>query len=173
MTHETFQNVNVLFIIILVLYIWRIGKGSRDGFIAEVGVLADICIVSFMVADLVTAVDSIIDKEIVSFLTSAAVFLIILIARKVIRAVFCLLKWIAKLPLLNSLNQLFGLLAGAFEATVIVWAFYTFLPDLKTFLPGDVVMKQVTENTFLNYLYLHNELGTLVQTVSHLLVQKK
>lgn len=173
MPHEFLNNMNVLFIIILILYIWRIGKGSREGFVSEIGTLADICIVSFMVADLVTVADSIIDKELISFLTSAAVFLIILLARKVIRAVFCLLKWIARLPLLNSLNQVLGLIAGALEATVIVWAFYTFLPDLSSFLPGDIVMKQVTSNTFLNFLYLHNELGTLVQTVAHLLVQKK
>jgi uncharacterized membrane protein required for colicin V production len=166
------QNINIIFLIAIILYIWRISKGSTTGFVGEIGALADIAIVSFMVVVAITFIDSIIDKNLISLLASGVVFLVVLIARKVIRAVFCSLKVIAKLPLISSLNQFLGLLAGAIEATIIIWVFYSILPAINDLFPGNAIMNQITSNTFLNYLYFHNDLGNLVQTLTHFLTQK-
>lgn len=165
---QIIQNINIVFIIVVLLYIWRLSVGSNEGFIGEVGALIDICIVSFLVVDIITLVDSFIDKEFLSGVTAIVVFVVITILRKIIRLIFGSLKWLAKLPLLNALNRTLGLVAGALEATVIVWVFYSFIPNINMLIPNNTILSQIDRNTFLYYLYTHNELGTLVNMATHL-----
>ncbi len=160
---------NLLFFVILIVYIWRVTMGARRGLVGEVGALADICIVSFLVVDGIAVFDSIINKKLLTFLASGVIFLVVLIARKAIRAVFALLQWIVKLPILHSLNMFFGIAAGAFEATVIVWVFYAFLPYVNALFPDNFLIDQIAKNTFLSWLYLNNALGSLVTFLSTLM----
>lgn len=166
------QNVNIVFLLVLILYIWRITRGSTQGLVGEVSAFADIVIVCFLVIVGITFFDSILNKNLISLLISGILFLVVLIARKVIKAVFCSLQVIAKLPLLSHLNQFLGLLAGVIEATLIVWVFYAFLPAISAVIPGNAIMDRITSNTFLNYLYFHNDLDGFVQAITHFLVGK-
>ncbi|MCR5716901.1 MAG: hypothetical protein K6G23_08660 [Lachnospiraceae bacterium] len=156
---------------ILILYIWRVTSGARAGLVGEIGNLADICIVSFLIVDAIAMFDNIINKNLVSFLTSGVIFLVVLIARKAIKAAFALLEWIVKFPILNRLNLFFGIVAGVFEATILVWVFYAFHPYINAAFPNNNLVEQIAGNTFLSWLYLHNGLGTLVTTLSGLLKQ--
>ena len=117
--------------IVILIYIWRIFNGSRGGLIDEVGALADTVIVSAMVVSGIVVIESVLGKNLIGFLVSGIILLVILIARKLIRMVFCSLGLIAKLPLLNWLNKFLGTLAGVIEATVVIWVGFAVISCLN------------------------------------------
>ena len=87
--------------IVILIYIWRIFNGSRNGLIDEVGALADIVIVSAMVVAGIIVIESVLGKNLIGFLVAGIIFLVILIARKLIRVVFCSLGLTANMTALT------------------------------------------------------------------------
>lgn len=153
----------IILIIVALIYIWRIFQGSRNGLIDEVGALADIVIVSLAVVAGIVVIESALGKNLIGFLVSGIILLIILIARKLLRLVFCSLGLIAKLPILSGLNRLFGTIAGVIEATVIVWVGFAVISCLRIPIGGEPLVALITENKFLYFLYQHNMLYNFIQ----------
>lgn len=153
----------IVLTIVALIYIWRIFQGSRNGLVDEVGALADIVIVSLAVVAGIVVMESILEKNLIGFLVSGIILLIILIARKLIRLVFCSLGLIVKLPLLSGLNRLFGTAAGVIEATVIVWVGFAVISCLRIPINGELLVTLITENKFLDFLYRHNMLYNFIQ----------
>ena len=150
----------IILIVVALIYIWRIFQGSRNGLIDEVGALADIVIVSMAVVAGIVVIESALGKNLIGFLVSGIILLIILIARKLLRLVFCSLGLIAKLPILSGLNRLFGTIAGG---TVIVWVGFAVISCLRIPIDGEPLVALITENKFLNFLYQHNMLYNFIQ----------
>lgn len=155
----------IILIVVALIYIWRIFQGSRNGLIDEVGALADIVIVSLAVVAGIVVIESILGKNLIGFLVSGIILLIILIARKLLRLVFCSLGLIAKLPILSGLNRLLGTIAGVIEATVIVWVGFAVISCLRIPIDGEPLVTLITENKFLNFLYQHNMLYNFIQRI--------
>ncbi len=155
----------IVLIIVAAIYIWRIFKGSRNGLIDEVGALADIVIVSVAVVAGIVMIESILGKNLIGFLVAGIILLIILIARKLIRILFCSLGLVAKLPFLNGLNKFLGLLAGIMEATVIIWVGFAVISCLNIPVNGKPLLELITVNRFLDFLYRHNLLYNFIQRV--------
>lgn len=151
--------------IVILIYIWRIFNGSRNGLIDEVGALADTVIVSAMVVSGIVVIESVLGKNLIGFLVSGIILLVILIARKVIRMVFCSLGLIAKLPLLNWLNKFLGTLAGVIEATVVIWVGFAVISCLNIPINGEPLVTLITANRFLDFLYRHNMLYNFIQRI--------
>ncbi len=151
--------------IVILIYIWRIFNGSRNGLIDEVGALADTVIVSAMVVSGIIVIESVLGKNLIGFLVSGIILLVILIARKVIRMVFCSLGLIAKLPLLNWLNKFLGTLAGVIEATVVIWVGFAVISCLNIPINGEPLVTLITANRFLDFLYRHNMLYNFIQRI--------
>lgn len=151
--------------IVILIYIWRIFNGSRNGLIDEVGALADTVIVSAMVVSGIIVIESVLGKNLIGFLVSGIILLVILIARKLIRVVFCSLGLIAKLPLLNWLNKFLGTLAGVIEATVVIWVGFAVISCLNIPINGEPLVTLITANRFLDFLYRHNMLYNFIQRI--------
>lgn len=151
--------------IVILIYIWRIFNGSRGGLIDEVGALADTVIVSAIVVAGIVAIESVLGKNLIGFLVAGIILLVILIARKLIRMVFCSLGLIAKLPLLNWLNKFMGTLAGVIEATVVIWVGFAVISCLNIPINGQPLITLITANRFLDFLYRHNMLYNFIQRI--------
>lgn len=149
--------------IVILIYIWRIFQGSRYGLIDEVGALADIVIVSLAVVAGIVVIESALGKNVIGFLVSGIILLIILITRKLIRLVFCSLGLLVKLPLLSGLNRLMGTLAGIVEATVLIWVGFAIISCLRIPVNGKTLVELITANRFLDFLYRHNMLYNFIQ----------
>lgn len=151
--------------IVILIYIWRIFNGSRNGLIDEVGALADTVIVSAMVVSGIVVIESVLGKNLIGFLVAGIILLVILITRKLIRMVFCSLGLIAKLPLLNWLNKFLGTLAGVIEATVVIWVGFAVISCLNIPINGEPLVTLITANRFLDFLYRHNMLYNFIQRI--------
>lgn len=149
--------------IVICIYIWRIYQGSRNGLIDEAGALADFVIVSLAVISGIVVIESALEKHLIGILVSGIILLIILIARKLIRFIFCSLGLLTKLPLLSGLNKFMGLLAGIAEATVVIWVAFAVISCLKIPVKGQLLVELIRENIFLNFLYQRNLLYNFIQ----------
>ncbi|MBE5852667.1 MAG: CvpA family protein [Lachnospiraceae bacterium] len=157
--------MQIILIIILLIYIWRIYQGIKRGLIEEMGALASILLISVAVITLVTLIESILLKNVIAFLVTGIILMILLIAWKVIKIVICSLGFIAKLPLLSSLNKLFGFLAGVVEATVIAWAVFTLLTSVEVYVGNVLILDGARQNVFVNFLYENNMLHEGLQKI--------
>lgn len=155
----------IVLLVVVFIYIWRVFSGSRNGLIDEVGALADIVIVSFAVVAGIVVIESILGKSLIGFLVSGIILLIILIARKLLRAIFCSLGLIVKLPLLNGLNKFLGTLAGIVEATVVIWVGFAVISCLRIPVNGQPLVGLITANRFLDFLYQHNLLYNFIRRI--------
>lgn len=153
----------IVLIIVALIYIWRIFQGSRNGLIDEVGALADIVIVSLAVVAGIVTIESILGKNLIGFLVAGIILLVILIARKLLRLIFCSLGLLAKLPILSGLNRLLGTLAGVVEATVVIWVGFAVISCLRIPINGEPLVALITANKFLDFLYRHNMLYNFIQ----------
>ena len=135
--------------IVVLIYIWRVFSGSRNGMIDEVGNLADIVIVSFAVVAGIVVFESALGKNLIGFLVSAIILLVILIARKLIRLVFCSL----------------GLIAGIVEATAVIWVAFAVIGCMRIPVNGQPLVELIRANLFLNFLYEHNMLYNFIQKI--------
>lgn len=153
----------IVLAVVALIYIWRIFTGSRNGLIDEVGALADIVIISVAVVAGIVVMESILGKNLIGFLVSGIIFMIILITRKLLRVVFCSLGLIAKLPLISGINRLLGTLAGIMEATAIVWVGFAVISCMRIPVYGAPLVALVTSNRFLDFLYQHNLFYNFIQ----------
>lgn len=148
--------MQIILIIILVIFIWRVYQGTKRGLIDEIGALANILLSAIAVVAIVTMIESIILKNLIGFLVTGIILLILLIAWKVIRFIICSLRVIAKLPILNSLNRMLGLLAGLLEATLISWVILTVITSFDIYIGGVHIIEEIQRNPFVNFLYANN-----------------
>ena len=81
--------MQIILIIILLIYIWRIYQGIKRGLIEEMGALASILLISVAVITLVTLIESILLKNVIAFLVTGIILMILLIAWKVIKIIIC------------------------------------------------------------------------------------
>ena len=162
------MNVNILFILVMAMYVWRISVAAKEGIIGEVGNLANICIVSFLVADAVAVINCVLEKRWYGFFVCLIAFILVSFGRKVIRWIFGLLGKLASIPVISNLNAFLGVLAGALEVTAAVWALYTFMPSINELLPGNTIMAMVERNRFLSFLYDNNHLQQMIDVIAKL-----
>ena len=162
--------MQIVLIIILLIYIWRIYQGIRRGLIDEIGALANIVMVSIAVITGVTLIESIIQKNLIAFLVSGIILLILLIAWKVIKIIFCSLSFIAKLPILSSLNRFFGFIAGVAEATIISWVLLTLITSIEVYVGDTLIIEEIGQNVFVNFLYENNMLHEGLQKIIDIFV---
>lgn len=153
----------IILTVIALIYVWRIFKGSHNGLVGEVGSLADIVIISLAVVAGIVLVESILGKKLIGFLVSGIILLIALLARGLLRVVFGSLGLIAKLPLISGCNKFLGAFAGVAEGTAIAWVGFALISLLNIPVNGEPLVRLVTANRFLNFLYQNNMLYRFIQ----------
>ncbi|MDE7327426.1 MAG: CvpA family protein [Lachnospiraceae bacterium] len=100
---------------------------------------------------------------------SALSFVATFVAMIVLLKVLCFsLDLISKLPLLNQVNHLLGMVAGLAYALLLVWVGAVVLTALGSTQAGSNLMKQVNDSAFLSFLYNNNPLLGKVADLSKL-----
>ena len=72
------------------------------------------------------------------------------------------LDLIAKLPVLDSVNHMGGLVVGLLEGLVIVWILFLVITLCQGNEWGSQMMEEVQENVFLKLLYENNPIEKLI-----------
>lgn len=93
-------------------------------------------------------------------------FLIIYI---VIRIVGCMLDMMSRVPVVNGLNKIGGLLFGLINGAVFLWVACIVLTIFSTTEWGKYIFGQINESVILSYIYNNNYLLTLLANMGKVL----
>jgi Colicin V production protein. len=96
---------------------------------------------------------------VINALAFSLTFIVILILLWVISIA---LDIISKLPLLNQINKLAGLVAGFVHGVILVWLLFIILTVFSSSEIGQKAMVMISENQFLSLLYNYNYLLNFV-----------
>lgn len=87
----------------------------------------------------------------------ALAFVLLFVAFMIALALICTsLNLISKLPVLNGVNHMLGLLCGFAFSLVIVWVMCVALTALASTTFGGNMMAQINESEILSFIYNHN-----------------
>lgn len=93
----------------------------------------------------------------------AIVFFVLLVVLVVIFTIIVAVVSLAtRLPIVNSVNRIGGMLFGALEGVLVVWALFVVIAMAARTSFGVEAYRQITENSFLQMLYDKNILMSIV-----------
>lgn len=155
--------MNVLLIVFCVLLLWRIASGMKKGIVREV-----LSLVTTLFVALVIGMGSIIfrayhDEDFLSILLMLVGITVLSIVYSLIKLVFFPAKVITKLPVISSLDKLFGIAAGIAETLIVFWTLCYALLYLDLGVMREEILFMIGENPILSMLYQYNMLGLLLE----------
>lgn len=148
--------MNVLVIILAVLVIWRAYKGFRKGFAYEVNYLVSVFMALVVLSIMLLLIASIIEKNTKTIIISAVLLVAVSLLYRLAGVLMKSIETIAKLPVINLVNMLLGMAAGALEVLAVFWIMYVVIYNFPTGAFGEYIMEWTKESTILINIYNKN-----------------
>lgn len=147
------MNINIIFIILILILIWRMVSGFQKGMVKELISFVTLIVLSLLVVLLGLGLDSYMDKEIVRLVVIVILVLLLIIGYKLLDFFFFTAKLFAKLPVVKKVDKLLGAVVGIAETVIFVWALYAILSIFDIGDIGIQLWTYIEENVVLRYLY--------------------
>lgn len=147
------MNINLFFIILVLILLWRIVSGFQKGMVKELISFVSLIVLSLLVVLLAVGLHSYMDKEIVSGIVVVILILILIIGYKLLDFFFFTAKLFAKLPVIKSADKLLGAVIGVAETVILIWAMFAILSIFDLGRIGTDIWAAVEHNIILKYLY--------------------
>ena len=147
------MEINLLLIILVVVAVWRMWMGFRNGLIDEMNRVISLMAALFVLALAVMIIYGFMEENTKNIITAVIALVVTGLAFRLINIVMKSLKALVKLPIINLLNGILGAAAGFAEIILLCWIMYTviqLLPDNKV---GEQIMIWTNENQYLMTLY--------------------
>lgn len=150
--------MNILLIIVGIVLVWRMVEGYQKGMVKEIISLVSLIVLSLVLVLLAAILNAYLDKQIVNIIVAVILLLILCIAHKLVGIVFFSAEAISKLPIMESLDKVLGILFGAVETVIFIWVTYTVFYIFDMGALKEQFFQYVSESRILTYLYEHNYL---------------
>lgn len=158
-------KINLPFIIFVVLFLIFAVRAFKNGFVEELCAVISAIIASIAILLLAVAVCGVFDKERIQFVVAIVLIILLGIVYKLLSYFFTSLKLIAKLPVVNVLDQILGMLMALAEVVVLVWAVYCVVIILGGGSFGTWILRCVNANPLMHFMYRYNYLYGIVSNL--------
>ena len=108
------------FIIIVLIFIWRVAIGFRKGMVQEVISLIAMAVAGVFVVLILGAIGSYLNQEIGKVIQMVLVLFAVCLVYRLVHVLFTSLELVSKLPIIKGLDKLLGAVVGCAEAVLIV-----------------------------------------------------
>lgn len=108
------------YILVILIFIWRIRSGYKKGLTAELNNMFSIIIAIAAGFVIKNGVEAYLDGRIGTLLSKIAVLGLIFVIQRIINFILKTIKIFAKLPIIRGLDKILGIAAGLLEAIAIV-----------------------------------------------------
>lgn len=98
-------------------------------------------------------------------LQGISVLIAFLIAQILVGIVGGIVKAVGRIPVINSINGFFGLIAGAVEGFLVIWVLMYLVACVSGTTIGQGIAMDIADSKFLTYLYDHNLLMSIISTL--------
>ncbi|MBO4807667.1 MAG: CvpA family protein [Lachnospiraceae bacterium] len=151
--------MNFLLIILILIGVWRIVDGYKNGIVKEIISLITLVILALATVLISRAISAYFDKQIINMAAAVLMFLILCLAHTALKFVFFSAKLISKLPVISTFNKLIGGLFGVVETILFAWVIFTFAMYMDLGVLGEEIMLYTKDNAVLTFIYERNYLA--------------
>lgn len=157
------MEINILLIILIVIAVWRIWQGFRNGMIHEINRLVSLAAALFVLALAVMIIYGFMEGNMKNVITAVVALVILGIVFHLIKFIMKSLKTLSELPIISFLDKILGMMAGFAEVVIICWIMYTVIQLLPIGAVGDQIMTWTYGNEYLMKLYDANCILPLIK----------
>lgn len=154
--------MNILVGVFVILMIWRIRKGYKNGFVKEAGRVVALFTALIVLAVLFLLIASILEKNVKMTVVSIILLFAVSIFCGLINVITKSMETLAKLPLIRTANSLLGAAAGVSEIMIAFWIMYMVIESIPTGMAGEQILAWTNESPLLLYIYHKNYIANWI-----------
>ena len=159
-------RINAPFIVDIAVLIIIMARSLKRGFVKELFEFISAILASVAVLIIAFAVREAFDKDKIKLILAIVLIVLLGVIYKILGLFFTSLKLIAKLPVVNVLDRLAGVVMALFEVIVFIWAIYCLIIIVDGGEFGRWVMTCVRANPIMRSLYEYNYMYNIVANLS-------
>lgn len=148
--------MNLLVIIFIAFALWRALRGFKNGFAKEVNSLVSLFMALVVLSMALLLFAGVMEKNTKTIIISVVLLIAVSMVYRLIGVLMKSLETIAKLPVINLINKLLGMGAGALEVLALFWIIYVIIGSFPTGQFGEKVMEWTNQSTILINIYNKN-----------------
>ncbi len=154
--------MNLLVIIFIAFALWRALRGFKNGFAKEVNSLVSLFMALVVLSMALLLFASVMEKNTKTIIISVVLLVAVSMVYRLIGVLMKSLETIAKLPVINFINKLLGIGAGALEVLAVFWIIYVIIGSFPTGQFGEKVMEWTHQSTILINIYNKNYIANWI-----------
>lgn len=155
--------MNIFSLIVLIFVLLKIIDGYKKGMVKEIISFVSLIVLCVVVLLIGNGLRSYVERQFVNVIIMILLLCVLGIAHHLLGLVFFSAKMIIKLPIVNWLDKVLGIVVGILETVLILWTIYTFLGVQDMGMLGKLVLESTAENPVLVWIYEHNYLAKWIQ----------
>lgn len=160
------MSINILLIAAAVLLVLKMVSGYKKGMVKEIIMLVTLILTCITIALIANGLKNYTSGHVVNVIIVIVLLSILGVVHLLLKPLFLSAKLISKLPVVNWLNKLMGIAAGAAETILMLWTLYFFVSIMDLGSIGSRILQDTKNNGILLWFFQHNYLTMLLQSVS-------
>lgn len=157
--------MNIIFLIIVMLFIGGGIKGFRNGMVEELNKAVALILALVAIAMFVVAAKGYLEHETLRTILGIVCMTIAILVYKIVDFILSSLKMISLIPVIRGVNKLLGFGVGVAESVILVWAVFIVIVAFEFGGVSRYILENIRENTLLTYLFSNNYLANLVSDI--------
>ena len=155
--------MNLMLIALIILLIFNVVSGYKKGMVKSIISFVSLIVLCILATLITQGMKSYVKGQVANVIVVLILLSLLGIVHHLLGVVFFSAKMISKLPIVQSLDKVLGIVVGILETVLIIWTIYTFIMILDMGMIGQQVVQYTQESTILLWFYQHNELAKWVQ----------
>lgn len=148
--------MNLLVVIFIILMIFKIYRGFKNGFAKEVNGLVSLFMALIVLSIALLLLAGIIEKNAKIIVVSTVMLIVVSFIHRLVNMLMKSIETISKLPLINLVNMLLGAAAGALKILVVFWIIYVIIGNFPTGKLGEQMMTWTEQSAIMINVYNKN-----------------
>lgn len=161
--------MNIFSLIVLIFVLLKIIDGYKKGMVKEIISFVSLIVLCVVVLLIGNGLRSYVERQFVNVIIMILLLCVLGIVHHLLGLVFFSAKMIIKLPIVNWLDKVLGIVVGILETVLILWTIYTFLGVQDMGMLGKLVLESTAENPVLVWIYEHNYLAKWIQDAEEII----
>ena len=157
--------MNIIFLIVLMLFIGGGIKGFRHGMVEELNKAVALILALAAITMFVVAAKSYMEHETLRTILGIVCMTIAILVYKIVDFILSSLKIISLIPVIRGVNKLLGFGVGVAESVILIWAVFIVIVAFEFGGASRYILENIKENTLLTFLFSNNYLANLVADI--------
>lgn len=158
------MSINIMLVIVLIVLLLKMSDGYKKGMVKEIVSVISMIVLCVVLALLAYGASSYFDGQFAGVAVAVVLLVALWLVHHLINVVLLPAKFLAKLPIVKSVDKLLGILFGAIEVFFVLWTLYALIMMFDLGTIGQTILSYTRESAILTWLYQHNYLAQWLES---------